>query len=148
AMLPNRHGLSSLVSALLVVLAWVTISPGPAAAGILTPYATNLVRNPSFETGVASSDGRHPVEIPNWAESDPGVPTVVKYGQSSVFPTVKTANNINGGKKLFSGGPQDSAHACGSITQSIPIIGRNFEIDSGLVRVNVSARLGTYDSQS
>jgi len=125
----------------------LVFSAMPAAAATRTPYDTNLVKNSSFEAGSATSGYRW-IAVPNW-QTD-GNMTVVKYGAPNGFPTVAEGQRISGGKKFFTfGTPAPGDTQCHPLAfQSIPINGRNYAIDAGMVEVTFRIYMGTYDSQS
>jgi len=119
----------------------------PAAALTRTPYNTNLVKNPSFEAGSATGGYRW-IAVPNWQTY--GKMTVVKYGAPNGFPTIAEGQRISGGTKFFTiGTPPEGSTSCQAVAlQSIPIRGRNYAIDAGMVEVTFRLYMGTYDSQS
>ncbi|HYI23382.1 MAG TPA: hypothetical protein VEX62_12205 [Candidatus Limnocylindrales bacterium] len=124
----------------------LAFAAGPAASVTRTPYNTNLVKNPGFEAGAATS-GYQPVAVPNW--STYGNMTVVKYGAPDGFPTLAEGARISGGKKFFTfGTPPGASTTCfvPSI-QTFTIRGRGAAIDAGRVQIDFQAYLGTYDSQ-
>lgn len=117
------------------------------SAASLTPWNTNLVKNPGFEAGAASSDGFAVVPIPNWsaAAGSPNQGVVVKYGQPG-WPTTSEGTRIKGGHNFWASGNFASGK-CPSAFQRIEIKGRNALIDSGSVFVIVTAQLATYLQQ-
>ena len=89
------------------------------------------------------------VPIPHWGTLSQTTFTVVAYGTPGGFPTVAEGNRIHGQHQFFTTGQWDSVYGeCDDANQSIIIHGRNAAIDSGHVKVVLSARLATYDSQS
>jgi hypothetical protein len=127
----------------------VPLSIGSATAVTPTPFNTNLVQNPGAEAGSASSDGNSGVPIPHWGVISDSKFTVVAYGTSGGFPTTAEGHRIGGGHQFFTTGAFDTVFGeCDDANQNIFIKGRGAAIDSGHVKVVLSVRAGTYDSQT
>ncbi len=142
---PQGSGLT--VSLVVAAVAIMVMTALPVEAATVSPYNTNLVKNPGAEQGGASSDGQSGVAIPGWEPF--GNFTVVAYGTAGGFPTSGEGTRINGLHKFFTTGAFDTINGeCDSAIQFITIRGHNSAIDSGHVKVVLSARIGTYDSQT
>lgn len=143
-----RPGGSGLAASLVVAaIAIVLVTAVPVEGATATPYSSNLIKNPGAEQGAARSNGQTGVAIPGW---DPfGNFTVVAYGTGGGFPTKAEGSRISGQHQFFTTGAYDTIYdECDTAIQFITIRGRNSPIDSGHVKVILSARLGTYDSQT
>lgn len=129
---PRRAG------AIVALLAAVALGASPVSAAS-TPYGTNLVKNPGAQSGSSSSNGNSPVTIPSW---DTFLNfTVVRYGTSG-FPSKSKGNAISGSSKFFSAGMLDTGLGqCGDAEQVITLRGRSSLVDSGRIRVTLSAKV-------
>jgi len=119
----------------------------PAVAVTRTPYNTNLVKNGNFEAGNPSPDGYTSVVIPGWHSTNSQA-TVVKYGTALGFPTLAEGQRISGGKQFYASGPRASGTSCAVSYQQRTIRGRNAIIDSAHLAIKLTARVGTYSTQS
>jgi hypothetical protein len=147
AAVSNRHASPlALAATLAVVSLCLAFSAAPAAALTTTPYDVNLVKNPGFEAGYATT-GYSWIAVPNWQTY--GNMTVVRYGAAG-FPSLAEGARIAGGNKFFTmGTPPNGSSACQAVAlQSIPIRGRAAAIDAGMVDLDFRAYLGTYDAQT
>ncbi len=140
----RRVGLGATLVVLGMTFAFAAM---PAAAVTRTPFNTNLVKNSSFEAGQATGGYRW-IAVPSWQTY--GKMTVVKYGAPNGFPTLAEGQRISGGQKFFTmGTPPEGGSSCQAVAlQTIPIRGRNYAIDAGMVEVTFRLYMGTYDSQS
>jgi|NGEPerStandDraft_6_1074524.scaffolds.fasta_scaffold122936_1 hypothetical protein len=144
--LVRPRGTRLTVSLVVAAVAILLMTALPAEAATASPYNTNLVKNPGAEQGPASSDGQSGVAIPGWEPF--GNFTVVAYGTAGGFPTAHEGARISGLHKFFTTGAYDTIYGeCDSAVQFITIGGHNSAIDSGHVKVVLSARIGTYGSQ-
>jgi hypothetical protein len=126
-------------------LAALLLSAGTVGAVTVTPFNTNLVKNPGAEAGVATSDGLG-VPIPGWETISDSNFTVVKYGELG-GPSKAQSNAINGGRKFFFAGKYDAVYGqCDDAIQNIKLNGRNAQIDGRHVKVTLSAWLDSLNS--
>ncbi len=110
----------------------------------VVPLDVNLVRNPGAELGVTGDpDGYKLVPIKHWVRA--GKFTLVPFGASGGFPTVAEGTRIHGGKYFFAGGADNTRS---SASQLIDVSTRAAKIDAGRLRVQVSAFLAGYATQS
>lgn len=141
---PRAFRRAGVTACLLIIAATLSLSVLPAVAVVRTPYNTNLVKNPGFEAG-AATNGYSWVQVPDWFSEPNG--TVVAYGTAGGFPTAAEGNRISGGNQFYTSGTP-SNDICAYAQQDITVRGRANAIDSGHVKVVVSARAGTYGSQT
>ena len=129
---------------LVLALSAVVFATAPMAAASTTPLNVNLVKNPSAELGLASTDGSG-VTVPDWETITDSNFAVVKYGILG-GPT-KAQGAVNGGKKYFWTGRYDLVYnQCDDAIQNIKITGRNSQIDSHQLKVTLSAWVGAMES--
>ncbi len=119
-------------------LAVIAMACEPAAAA--TPLGKNLVKNPGAEAGATGTS------VPDW-EIEPDF-SVVPYGEPGV-PSEKQGKRVDGESQLFSTGEYIlNFDTCGSARQSIKLKKISDDIDSGSVRVTVSAAMGTEEKSA
>lgn len=138
--------LSKRLAAAAASLLAVLVCAVPASAAAATPYGTNLLKNPGAEAGAASSNGYATVSIPGWVTYY--TPTVVRYGTPGGFPSRAQGSAISGGRNFFAAGLEADHYTCGVTEQWVHLTGRNAAIDSGHVKIVISAYVATFANQS
>ncbi|MFN8622820.1 MAG: hypothetical protein U0869_18950 [Chloroflexota bacterium] len=110
----------------------VAALPGAASA---TSYGTNLVKNGSFENGLAS-----------W-ETFVSPTTRTYKPATGGFPSPSQGSNIGGGSRFAYLGPNEVL-GCGDLSQAIKLTGLNSAIDSGHVKVRFKGYAATQGGAS
>src|SRR5450432_731489 len=110
-------------------------APLPSAHAV--PYSTNLLVNGNAEAG-PNSPGGTPVSVPGWTTSSAF--TVVPYGAMGGFPQASDPGPPNRGVQFFAGGNAATSTA----TQDLDVSANSANINSGIVRYNLSGWLGGY----
>jgi hypothetical protein len=119
-----------------IALAFALVAaPLPSAHAV--PYSTNLLVNGNSEAG-PNSPGGTPVSVPGWTTSSAF--TVVPYGAMGGFPQASDPGPPNRGVQFFAGGNAATSTA----TQDLDVSANSANINSGIVRYNLSGWLGGY----
>ena len=120
-----------------LILVASVLMVGPLTSARAVPYSTNIMANGNAEAGPNSPSGA-PVSVPGWTTSSAF--TVVPYGAMGGFPQPGDPGPPNRGVQFFAGGNAASSTA----TQDIDVSANAADINSGIVRYNLSGWLGGY----
>jgi hypothetical protein len=113
------------------------LSIGVCSAIADPPFDTNLIQNPSAESGPSSGSGGVPVPVPGWNVINNA--TVASYGAQGVAGT-QSPGSPNRGNQFFIGGPD--GQTLSSLSQTIDISPIAEAIDLGRVGFRMAAYLG------
>jgi hypothetical protein len=115
-----------------VLLAGALVAATPLQAAASTSYGVNLVQNPGAESGLNHWDAFLAFKTHKYGPSGQGL------------PSTHTGNQISGGTRFFYAGDYDNAFSqCPELDQTILLTGIGSAIDTGHVRVSLSAYAGT-----
>ena len=115
-----------------VLLAGSLVAGMPLEAAASTPFGTNLVRNGGAESGLTHWDTFLAFKTH-------------KYGAAHLgYPSTSASHNIGGGNRFFTSGQYDNTfNQCPEAEQTILLTGIGGAIDTGHVKVILSAYAGT-----
>jgi hypothetical protein len=130
--LRRRRGPVRLLALAGVMAASVLVTANPIQAAGSTQFGVNLVKNSSAESGLTNWDVFLAFKTR-------------KYGASGLgLPSKSASNKIGGGKRFFFSGNYDNTFSqCPEVDQEFKLKGIGSAIDSGHVRVFLSAYAGT-----
>jgi len=118
-----------------VLLAGSLVAGMPLSAAASTSYGVNLVRNGGAQHGLDHWDTFLAFKTHHYGASGLG------------YPSTAASANIGGGSRFFTAGQYDSTNSqCPEAEQTILLTGIGSAIDSGHVRVVLSAYAGTNGS--
>jgi hypothetical protein len=124
------HGKTTLFAGML--LAGTLVAGMPLEVAAATPYGSNLVLNGGAEHGLTHWDTFLAFKTHHYGSSGLG------------YPSTAASNNIGGGSRFFTAGQYDNTfNQCPEADQTILLTGIGSAIDSGHVKVSLSAYAGT-----